>query len=163
MVLMAVTGFAVARAQSSQNVVLGVGVRIGAPVGDFSNTHSVGIGAELQAEYGFSEMLSGVFTTGYTNFFGKTVAGYKYNSVGIVPLLAGVRVYPSQNFFIGGQIGYGILAGNGYNSGAFSYQPGIGYNAPDFQIGLNYNALTKNGGTVAHIGLTGIYKFGGGK
>jgi hypothetical protein len=81
----------------------------------------------------------------------------------IYSILAGVRVYPSANFFIGAQAGYGLLTGGGDSEGAFNYQPQIGYNAPKFQLALNYNGLSKDGETISHIGLTGIFKFGGGQ
>ena len=157
-----VAGFIGANAQFS----FGGGIRLGMPIGDFSDTHSFGIGAEVQGEYSFSENFTGIITTGYTSFFGKTVnfgfGDVELDAVGLIPIIAGVRVYPSSNFFIGAQAGYGILTGNGDSEGAFMYQPQVGYNANKFQIALNYNGLSKDGSTLSHIGLTAIYKFGGG-
>ena len=136
------------------------------PIGDFGDTHSFGVGGELQGEYSFSEKVSGVVTTGYTSFFGKTVdfgfGEIELESVGLIPIIAGVRVYPTTNFFIGAQAGYGILTGGGDSEGAFCYQPQIGYNGNRFQVALNYNALSKDGSSLSHIGLTGIFKLGGG-
>ena len=157
-----VAGFIGANAQFS----FGGGIRLGMPIGDFSDTHSFGIGAEVQGEYSFSENFTGIITAGYTSFFGKTVnfgfGDVELDAVGLIPIIAGVRVYPSSNFFIGAQAGYGILTGNGDSEGAFMYQPQVGYNANKFQIALNYNGLSKDGSTLSHIGLTAIYKFGGG-
>ncbi|HEX6193993.1 MAG TPA: hypothetical protein VFZ42_16585 [Chitinophagaceae bacterium] len=156
-----VAGFVSANAQFT----FGAGLRLGLPVGDFSETHSFGVGGELQGEYNFSEKFSGVITTGYTSFFGKTIdfgfGEVDVDAVGLIPIIAGVRVYPSTSFFIGAQAGYGILTGGGESEGAFMYQPQIGYNAEKFQLALNYNALSKDGSTLGHIGLTGIFKFGG--
>lgn len=164
-VVITVAGFLGANAQPPEGFQFGGGVRVGLPIGDFSDTHSFGVGAELQGEYGFSEMIAGIITTGYTSFFGKDYdTGFgtvKVDAVGYIPILAGIRVYPSENFFIGAQAGYGILTGNGDSEGAFNYQPQIGYNASKFQIALNYNGLSKDGSTLSHIGLTGIFKFGG--
>ena len=158
-----VAGFLSANAQFT----FGAGVRLGLPVGDFGDSHSFGIGAEIQGEYNFSEKFSGIITTGYTNFFGKTVdvppfGEIEFESAGLIPIIAGVRVYPTTTFFIGAQAGYGILTGNGDSEGAFCYQPQIGYNGSKFQVALNYNALSKDGSTLGHIGLTGIFKLGGG-
>jgi hypothetical protein len=136
----------------------GAGPRLALPLGTFGDFYSFGAGVDVEAEYGFSEKFSGVFTTGYTNFFGKS----GIDAVGYVPFLAGVRVYPSTGFFIGAQVGYGLLTGNG-SSGAFNYQPQVGYTADNYQLALNYNSLSKNGGSTSHIALTGIYKFGGNK
>lgn len=153
-------------AQAPDGFQFGGGVRLGLPIGDFSDSHSFGIGAELQGEYGFSEKFSGVITGGYTSFFGKSIdilgTSVKVDAVGLIPIIAGVRVYPSESVFIGAQAGLGILTGSGSSETAFNWQPQIGYNAEKFQIALNYNGLSKDGSTLSHIGLTGIFKFGGG-
>jgi hypothetical protein len=162
-----VAGFLGAQAQPPEGFQFGAGLRVGLPIADFADYSSFGIGGELQGEFGFSEMISGVVNTGYTSFFGKTVdipgvGSYEAEATGYIPILVGVRVYPSTSFFIGAQAGYGLLTGGGESDGAFNYQPQIGYNGAKFQVALNYNGLSKDGTTFSHIGLTGIFKFGGG-
>lgn len=152
-----VAGFINANAQGFQ---FGVGPTIGLPIGDASDISSFAVGGELQGEYQFSEMVSGVASTGYTHFIGKDYGGFKIN-YGAVPILAGVRVYPSEQFFIGGQIGYGFFTGDG-SGGGFAYRPQIGYNATSFQAVLSYNGISDDG-TISWIGLTGIFKLGGNK
>jgi hypothetical protein len=156
-----------ANAQPKEGFNLGAGLRASLPIGDFSDSHSFGLGAELQGEYGFAENFSGVFTTGYSSFFGKKydIGGmeFKADAVGYIPILAGVRYYAAPSFFIGGQLGYGLLTGNGDSEGAFNYQPQIGYNSGSFQVALNYNALSKEGSTISHLGLAAIFLFGGDK
>ena len=163
-----VAGFIGAYAQPTEGFTFGAGVRLGLPIGDFSDVSSFGVGAELQGEFGFSDMVSGIVTTGYTSFFGKDVdipglGTIEYESTGYIPILVGARVYPSTNFFIGGQVGYGLITGNGDSEGGFNYQPQIGYNAEKFQLALNYNGLSINSTNLSHIGLTAIFKFGGGQ
>src|SRR5579872_4971186 len=75
----------------------GVGLHLGLPIGDFHNVSSFGIGGEVQGEYAFSENLTGVATSGYTYFVGKSFpdgAGgtYKFN-YGHIPVLVGARYY----------------------------------------------------------------------
>ena len=137
----------------------GGGIRLGLPIGDFADTHNFGIGAELQGEYMFSEKFSGLVSAGYTHFLGKDFAGVKMDGVGLIPILAGVRVYPSTNIFVGGKVGYGILTGGDESEGAFNYEPQVGYNAERFQVALGYNGLSKDGSTLSHIALTAIFKF----
>ena len=160
-----ITSISSIRAQAPHGFQFGAGIRAALPIGDFSDTHSFGIGGELQGEYGFSEFFSAVINTGYTSFFGKTImigpSSVKVDAVGLIPIIAGVRVYPSSKFFIGAQAGYSILTGNGTSEGAFNYQPQIGFNGDHIQVALNYNGLSKSGSTLSHIGLTGIFKFGG--
>lgn len=119
-----VAGFIGAYAQPAEGFTFGAGVRLGLPIGDFGDFSSFGVGGELQGEFGFSDMVSGVVTTGYTSFFGKD----GYDATGLIPILVGARVYPSANFFIGGQIGYGLITGGGESDGGFNYQPQVGYN-----------------------------------
>ncbi|HEV7780187.1 MAG TPA: hypothetical protein VGO58_02925 [Chitinophagaceae bacterium] len=161
-----VAGFIGINAQAPDGFQFGAGIRAALPVGDMSESQSFGVGAEVQGEYGFSEKFSGVVTSGYTQFFGKkvTILGVEvdFDGVGYVPFLAGIRYYAGSSFFIGAQAGYGLFMANGNSEGAFNYQPQVGYNGSNFQVALNYNALSKNGSTNSHIGLTGIFKFGGG-
>jgi len=153
-------------AQAPEGFQFGGGLRLSVPIGDFSQSHSFGIGGELQGEYGFSEQVTGIFTSGYSNFFGKkeNFGGFsvEYSSVGYIPILAGIRYYTGSSVFIGAQAGYGVLTGNGTSSGAFNYQPQVGYNAEKIQIAISYNGMSKEGSTISHIGLTALYKFGGG-
>lgn len=167
LMLALVAGTAVGvNAQAPDGFQFGAGLRLGLPIGDFGDTHSFGIGGELQGEYGFSEKFSGIISSGYTSFFGKefTILGItaKADAVGLIPVIAGVRAYPSNNIFIGAQAGVGILTGSGDSEAAFNWQPQVGVNTEHFQVALNYNGLSKDGSTLGHIGLTAIFKFGGG-
>ena len=137
----------------------GAGINLGLPIGDFGDIESFGIGAEVQPEYNLSDMFSIYGSAGYTHFFGKSVGGYKYDGVGLIPILAGVRVYPAPQFFIGAKAGLGILTGSGDSESAFDYQPQIGYNADMFQIALGYNGLSKDGETLSNLSLSLLYKF----
>jgi len=141
----------------------GAGINLGLPVGDWSDFWSFGIGVEAQGEYMFSEKFSLVFNSGYTSFLGKDVNGFKADALGLIPIYAGVRVYPASQFFIGARIGVAILTGGGSSTTGFGYRPEIGYNGGPIQIALSYNGLSKEGETLSHIGLTAIYVFGGTK
>jgi hypothetical protein len=151
-----VAGFIGAYAQDFQ---FGAGPTIGLPIGDAGDISSFVVGAEVQGEYKFSDMVSGVGSVGYSHFIGKEFLGIKIN-YGAIPILIGARVYPSEQFFIGGQIGYGVFTGDA-SGGGFAYRPHIGYNASSFQLALGYNGVSDNG-TISWLGLTGIFKFGGG-
>lgn len=152
-------------AQAPDGFQFGAGLRFGLPIGDFSEISTFGIGGELQGEFGFNSKVSGVVTTGYSSFLGKKIdvlgTPVKLDATGYIPVLAGVRYYPSNNIFIGAQAGLGILTGDG-SSTAFNWQPQVGVNTEHFQVALNYNGLSQDGSTLSHIGLTAIFKFGGG-
>ena len=137
----------------------GLGPSIGLPVGDAGDISSLTLGAEVQGELKFSEKASGIGTIGYTHFLGKDFMGVKL-SYGAVPILIGGRVYPSEQFFIGAQIGYGFFTGDA-SSGGFAYKPHIGYNASSVQLALSYNGIS-NDGSISWIALSAIFSFGGG-
>jgi hypothetical protein len=154
-------------AESASQFHFGAGISLGLPIGDWSDFWSFGIGVEAQGEYMFSEKFSGVINSGYTSFLGKTVdfglGSQKIDAVGWIPILAGVRVYPSPKIFIGARVGVGILTGGGSSSTGFQYRPEVGYNGGPIQIALGFNGWSKNGENDNFIGLTAIYVFGGTK
>lgn len=156
--VVALTAASFAQSSSSSFTVAG-GVRLGVPIGSFSDSHSFGIGGELQGEAKITDNVSIPISAGYTHFFGKDVDGYKVEGVGLIPILAGIRVYASPQFFVGGKVGYGILTGGGESTGAFNYEPQIGINSQKFQVALGYNGLTKDGATLGHLALITVVKF----
>ncbi|GGA95249.1 hypothetical protein GCM10011511_18270 [Puia dinghuensis] len=144
------------------------GVQLALPTGNLNTTNSFGIGGIIQGEYAFTENVTGVATSGYTDFFGKSVDlgyGYTYKApaVGHIPVIVGARYYPSEQFFFGAQIGFGDYTGGGASASGFEYRPQIGYNADQFQVILAYDGVSANGGSLTYLGLTALYKFGGGK
>ncbi len=158
----ATVSFAANAQETSGGFKFGGGVRVGLPIGDFGDVSGVGVGAELQGEHMFSSKVSGTLTTGYMHFTGKdyTIPGIgtvEGSSFGYIPVLAGVRVYPSTSMFIGAKAGMSFFTSEGGGS-AFTYEPQIGYNGQKFQLALGYQAQSDEG-TMGHIGLTGIFKF----
>lgn len=148
--------FVLAGVNAQSGFTFGVGLNASLPVGNMTNISSFAVGAEAQGEYGFSEKVSGIITTGYTHFLEKNNNGLKF---GIVPLIAGARYYASEKFFIGGQLGYGFFTSTG-GGGGFAYKPQVGYKAGNFQITGSYNAVSNNG-TIGWAGLSGVITFGG--
>ncbi len=138
------------------------GVRLAMPIGDFKEFQGIGLGVELQGENHFSERVSGLISAGYTTFSGKdvTIGGTNFegSSFGIIPLLVGVRVYPSQQFFVGAKAGVAIGTASGAGSN-FNYEPQIGFNGEKIQISLGYNAISGDGATLGSIGASFLYKF----
>jgi hypothetical protein len=139
----------------------GAGVNVGLPIGDAADISSFVVGGELQGEYKFSESASGIATIGYSHFLGKDFGGFKL-SYGAVPILVGARFYPSEKFFLGGQVGYGFFTGDADGNG-FAYKPQVGYDAGSVQLALSYNGISVSGGSISWIGLSGVFKFGGDK
>lgn len=145
------------QAQDDKSFQLGGGINLGLPIGDAGDISSFAIGGELQGELGLSDNVKGLATVGYTHFIGKDLGGGFKVNYGIIPILVGARIYPSEKFFLSGQIGYGKMTGDA-DGGGFAYKPQVGYDAGKFQLALSYNAVS-NDGTFSWLGLSGIFKF----
>jgi hypothetical protein len=76
----------------------------------------------------------------------------------MIPVLAGVRFYPSTQFFIGAKAGVSIGTASGAGSN-FTYEPQVGFNAEKFQVSVGYNAISGSGATLGSIGASFLYKF----
>lgn len=178
----------VGHAQSSdQPFTFSIGLNPSLPLGDFGKGYSFGIGGQLQGEYKFSDQLSGIATTGYSVFFGKTqtitetyidnngnlvstTASAKNANLGHIPILVGARYYATEQVFFGAQIGYGIFSGGGATRSGFEYRPHVGYDAGAMQFILHYDGVSLGtykgiagtAETFSQLGVTALYKFGGG-
>jgi hypothetical protein len=148
----------------NQDFTFGGGLNLNLPTGDFSNGWTFGLGFQFQGEVKVAKNASAVFTAGYTEYFGKSVDlggfGFTTPNIGFIPILAGIRVYPSETFFIGAQAGFGTFTNTGAsgNSG-FDFYPQIGYNGRSSQFILGYNFISLSAGSNANLGLTAIFKF----
>ncbi len=158
------------QAQSKQQgVTFGIGPNFHLPLGDFGTGYSFGIGGTVQVELPLADNVKGVGSVGYTSFLGKTQTfdfgagpqSFKNPSLGLIPILVGARFYPSEQFFVGAQIGLGLLSGGGSSTSGFDYLPQVGYDAGTLQFILGYNGISKNGSSFSSLQLTALYKFGG--
>jgi hypothetical protein len=160
-----------AQSKSDAGIVWGAGINFGLPLGDFGDVSTFGIGVKLQGEKMFTDQVSGLASIGYSSFFGKSTTldfgngpqTYKYPSLSVIPILVGVRYYASTTFFLGAEIGVGIVSGGSASSSGFDYKPQVGYNADMYQIVLGYNGISESGGTLNHLDLSFVYKFNSGK
>ena len=115
-------------AQNAQSFRFSVGPELGFATGTFANTHSIGVGATIQAEIPLQQNLYGTATTGFIAYGGKSIAGgtTKEKSQSIIPFKVGVKYFFMGGFYGAAQIGIGIL-GNYEKGTAFAYTPQIGY------------------------------------
>jgi hypothetical protein len=130
------------------------GLDLGIPAHNLSGT-SLGVGVDVMALYPLSKeaVVTGDF--GYTALFGKNGA----TTTNLLPLRAGLRFYPSDNFFVAGKIGAGFMSNNGSSVTTTAYSFGLGYKiAPKVEIGGSYDGYSKNG-TVGLINLRLGYTF----
>src|SRR6201995_1677503 len=81
---------------------LGIGVEGGLPTGDLHQESSFELGGSLRLQYGVDKNVAVMLTSGFDNFFGKTiqvplvsggVVSEKVPSFGVIPVKAGMKYF----------------------------------------------------------------------
>ena len=149
------------KANITKHLRFSVGGELGLPVGNFSNTHSIGFGATAQADFPLSNKTDLTLNTGYMTFGGKTATGnLKFKSFNYIPLLAGIKYWFSSNVYGSGQLGLSFASGSGSGSN-FTFAPGIGYKFNEhWDALLKYTTISASGGSLSNLGVRIGYTFG---
>jgi hypothetical protein len=123
--------------EDSRAARLGIGLSLGTGT---NGTYGFVIGGDLRLQQDFASNVSGILSAGYISFSLKTGSpGQDYN---VIPIKAGLKIFPVERFYFSGEIGAGLPA-NGSSRTTFVYAPGlgIGFNA-GIDLGLRYEAFT---------------------
>lgn len=143
--------------ESVQGFRIGGGLSVVAPIGNNLKAYSVGVGLDLLGQYGISSQLAITGDVGYTTIFAKDDNLDAFN---VIPIRAGLRFFPTDKFFLGGKAGVGIITGSGNSTSGFAYSFGAGVKMDDrLDIGLNYDAVSKNSASFSYLGLRLGYFF----
>jgi hypothetical protein len=135
------------QAQKGTNYI-GIAAEVGLPTGDFGEIVNVGYGGSLKALLGVTQAGQVSFTTGYTSFGLKGIAGSGYKAhYSIAPLLFGYR-HNFSGFFIEPQLGMAVYAlrasGGGMSASdskaAFTWAFGLGYVVNAVEFGARYQS-----------------------
>lgn len=170
--------YATAQSPSGEkDLKISIGAEGALPVGKMKDFRSMGIGGSLQGEYKIGEVVAITLNAGYLTFPGKTLvrivdydpitlqpiyANSKLATINQIPVMAGARLYFTENLYVGAQAGISFFSSNGSNltTSAFTYSPGIGYNVtPHLDLMIKYQAYTKSGSTTACLGARLAYSF----
>ena len=151
-------------AQDAQKFRFSVGPELSFATGSFAITHSVGVGATIQAEIPIQQNLYGTATTGFVVYGGKSIGGTNLKTVSqtIIPIKVGIKYFFISGFYGAAQIGVGIL-GNYAKGTAFAYTPEVGYefktkSGKAVDATFKYDGYSKNG-TIEAIGFRLAYIF----
>ena len=168
-VLGMITIIAAGFSQKGNNQV-GVAAEFAVPTGDAGETSKLGVGATVKGLYGIGEAGQITFTTGLLvagtkNEFKDLLDADKITST-MIPLLAGYR-HHFKNFYAEPQIGYGIygvkVKGGDYASkdseGAFTWAINGGYTFNNFEAGIRFQNMHKNGESSGFFGVRLGYNF----
>lgn len=148
-------GTLAAQAQDSKEFTVEGGINLAIPANNLSGA-SIGAGVDVLGQYTITPKVGITADAGYTSIFPKGGG----SNLGIIPIRAGVRFYPSSDFYLGGKAGVGILTGGGDSYSTTAYSFGAGYMiSPAIDLGATYDGYSKYGS----FGLVNIrlgYKFG---
>lgn len=150
-------------AQSEQKFSFSAGPELSLATGSFSNTHSVGVGGTIQAEYDVMDKLAATATLGLLAYAGKSSILNPDNAAQrIIPLRIGAKYFLTGGLYGGAQLGVAFLSNYAQYSGtAFAYSPlMLGYEfktktGKTFDATIKYDAYTGSGG-IGTIGAFGI-------
>ena len=153
-------------AQKKEGLKLSVGPELAFTSGNFSNTHSFGIGGTAQLEFKLQEKLQGVAYGGFMFYNGKSnsvSANSKYVGQTIIPLRIGIKYFLAGSIYGSLQAGLGLLS-NYYTGSALSYSPQIGYefetkNGKSIDATFKFDGYAKSGGGIGSFGLRVAYIF----
>lgn len=151
----------------------GIGIESGAPTGNAHDISNVELGGTGRLQYGVSNNLAITLTSGYYNFFGKTVPGedFKYQSLGMVPIKAGIKAFFTPNLYFGAEAGagfetkpFGTVKGED-NTGLekdtkLILSPAIGYATKHWDVGVRYENYSGQSNNYGLVALRLAYGFG---
>lgn len=137
---------------------LGAGLSVGLPTSD---DYNIAVGGDLRLQKDFFSNISGTLSAGYTNFSVKDEAknSLGYNSLGFIPVKAGIKIFPIERFYISGEVGAGFGTDKDQST-ALVYAPGIGVGTnTGIDLGLRYEGFAQDGNNLGQVALRIAYGF----
>lgn len=143
---------------------LGIGVEAGVPTGSAHDGSDFELGGTARLQYGADKGLAWTLTSGYYNFFGKTIASaggtdFKTSSAGLVPVKLGLKAYFAPSIYFGAEAGAGFeTVSNGDTKLILS--PGLGWSSSKWDVGVRYENFSGQGNSYGLVGARIAYGFG---
>lgn len=137
---------------------LGVGVSAGLPT---DNKYNIAVGGDVRLQKDFFSNISGTLSAGYTNFSIKDDAKIsgQPNSLGYIPVKAGIKIFPVERFYISGEAGAAFGTDKGQKT-ALVYAPGIGLGFNNgLDLGVRYEGFAQNNSNLGQVALRLAYGF----
>ena len=163
-VLLSVNSFA--QEETGSGTGLSIGAEVGLPVGDLGESHKLGLGGSLKAAFPVATDAFITVSGGYISFSGKSVSvigqTFKAPALNVIPLKAGFQYRFPGGFYLEPQLGYSIFSSkvSDDSKGAFTYAFNVGYLInKSLDLSTRYEAASKEGSTIAHVGLRLAYNF----
>lgn len=143
---------------TSKNVGLNGTFNVGLPVGDASDFSSFSLSAGLNYQWSVSDMFNVGVGAVYSYTFGKDWEDgpntIEVDDSSTLILAGGARVFASDDFAFGLDLGYGIGISPEGNDGGFIWSPNVRYYlANNTNIFLSYSSLNNDGFNFDSINL----------
>lgn len=152
-------------AQNDDKISFSAGPELSFAAGSFSNTHSIGTGGSVQAEYYVMDHLKATATMGVLVYRGTSgpVAKTRNSGQTIIPVRIGGKYSLMGGVYAGLQTGIGFLRGY-YKTTSFAYSPLAGYefktkSGKSIDATLKYDAYSGSNGTIGAVGFRLAYCF----
>lgn len=148
---------------------LGFGLEGGLPTGAIHDASNFELGGTACLQYSLSNNLAITFTSGYYNFFSKTipitvfnedgstsVQNFKAANQGVIPIKLGIKDFFAPNIYFGAEAGAGIET-NGTTKLILS--PAIGWANKSIDVGVRYENFSGNHVDYGMVALRVAYGF----
>jgi len=124
---------------------------------------SLSVGLDVGYMYALGEVVDVGIMTGFIYGFAETfqseVVVANLPDVQFLPVAAAIRVWPSNSFSFGGEIGQAIGINDGNNGGLY-YRPVIAFlMGPKTEVNLSYTGIQLDGGTWTGVNFGVMYTF----
>ncbi|MDB5130277.1 MAG: hypothetical protein JWR02_26 [Mucilaginibacter sp.] len=149
------------KATDDSKLRLGIGVEAGIPTGNAHNVSDFELGGTARLQYDADKSFAITLTSGYYNMFGKDIPGtnVKYQSLGIVPLKAGIKAFFASDLYFGAEAGAGFETNSGGGT-KFIVSPALGFANKTWDVGVRYENFSGQGNNYGLVGLRLAYAFG---
>jgi hypothetical protein len=139
----------------------GIGLEAGAPTGSPINDSNFELGGTARLQYGVGDKFALMLTSGYYNFFGKTISGtpdIKTGSLGVIPVKAGLKAFFSDNLYFSAEAGAGFEMNQAKNT-KLILAPGLGWANQKWDVGVRYEDFSGQSNNYGIVGLRLAYGF----
>ena len=141
----------------------GIGLEAGAPTGAAHTISNVELGGTARLQYDASSSFAWTLTSGYYNFFAKSVnvpgvGSVKGPDLGIVPVKLGIKAYLADSFYFGAEAGAGFETISGGQT-KLILSPGLGWSSKSWDVGARYENFSGQGSNFGLVGLRVAYGF----
>mgnify|MGYP001548577235 CR=1 FL=1 len=149
---------------------LGIGIEGGLPTGDIHDASGFDLGGTARLQYGVDKNVAVMLTSGFYNFFGKTVnqtiitgtttttISGKTSSFGVIPVKAGAKIFFNSPIYVSGEAGAGFETATG-GSTRLLLSPGLGWANHSWDVGARYENFSGGGVNYGLVNLRIAYGF----